>query len=112
MALVPRKDRVRAHVVDEGVALDAEQGVIAAWVYLRRHGISQDVIVRVLSGPAFRRSAIAPDPESTDSSAPCEGELGTIPVQPPESTPEPDSENPNPFGKARNEVPSSDEHSA
>jgi hypothetical protein len=59
MALVERKDLVLQRLVDRGVELDQEKGVVAAWTFMNRHGISEEIILRVLSGPTSRRSANA-----------------------------------------------------
>lgn len=57
MALVERKNLVLERLVDRGVELDQEKGVVAAWTFMNRHGISEEVILRVLSGPIARRPA-------------------------------------------------------
>lgn len=55
MEQVARQNQVLEQIVNHGVALDATQGSVAAWVYLSRHGVDHDMIVRVLASPAGRR---------------------------------------------------------
>lgn len=55
MDQVARQNQVLEQVVNHGVALDATQGAVAAWVFLSRHGVDHDMIVRVLAPPAGRR---------------------------------------------------------
>jgi len=55
MAPTRRIDHKCAFVVDQGISLDAEKGAVVAWTYLVKHGVSQEVIMRVLSTPSSRR---------------------------------------------------------
>ncbi|MFC5459268.1 hypothetical protein [Massilia niabensis] len=59
MALVERKNIVHERLVEHGIELDADQGAVAAWAFMSRHGISQEVILRVLSGAPLRRQAFS-----------------------------------------------------
>lgn len=63
MAPTRRIDHECASVVDQGISLDAERGAVVAWAYLTKHGVSADVIIRVLSTPSSRR------PRSSSASA-------------------------------------------
>lgn len=56
MALAERCDLMLEKIVDRGIALDSRGGAVAAWVYLQQHGVSEEVIVRVLTNPSLRRS--------------------------------------------------------
>lgn len=55
MAPTRRIDHKCASIVDQGISLDAEKGAVVAWAYLVKHGVSQEVIMRVLSTPSSRR---------------------------------------------------------
>lgn len=55
MALVERKDRFLEQIVNRGIVIDAEHGSVIAWVFLYRHGVEPDLILRVLTRPTARR---------------------------------------------------------
>lgn len=57
MVQARRQNHAQAQVVNFGVALDAERGSVAAWVFLTRQGVDQDTIERVLGSPEHRRAA-------------------------------------------------------
>jgi len=57
MAPVERTNLVMQRLVDRGVAMDAKYGSVVAWIFMNRHGISQEVILRVLSDPISRRTS-------------------------------------------------------
>lgn len=62
MDQVARQNQVLEQILNHGVALDATKGAVAAWVYLSRHGVDHDMIVRVLASPDGRRPAGAGGP--------------------------------------------------
>lgn len=45
-------------LVDRGIELDMKEGSIFAWVFMKRHGISEEIIFRVLAIPTYRRHTI------------------------------------------------------
>lgn len=55
MALIKRIDHKCAHIVDQGISLNTEKGSVFAWAYLKKQGVSEAVIMRVLSTPSSRR---------------------------------------------------------
>jgi hypothetical protein len=57
MASIERRNVILEKIVDRGIALDGENGSIVAWVYLRRHGVAPETILRVLAAPGRRRGA-------------------------------------------------------
>jgi hypothetical protein len=46
-----------SQVIEEGVRLDALQGVAVAWAYLQSHSVDTATILRVLSDAKARRRA-------------------------------------------------------
>lgn len=69
MAPTRRIDHKCASVVDQGISLDAEKGAVVAWAYLTKHGVSADIIMRVLSTPSSRRPRPNSDSEPDQSCA-------------------------------------------
>lgn len=58
MTPTKRIDHKRASIVDHGISLDEEKGAVIAWAYLIKNGVSEDVIMRVLSTPASSRPRV------------------------------------------------------
>jgi hypothetical protein len=44
-----RRDRARAEIINNGIAMDVQEGAIRAWIYMTNHGISPNTIQRVLA---------------------------------------------------------------
>lgn len=57
MASIERHNVILEKIIDRGIALDGESGSIVAWIYLRRHGVAPETILRVLATPGRRRGA-------------------------------------------------------
>lgn len=57
MSHYERQDAALQNVVQHGVALDAEQGAVKAWMFMQERGVSEAVILRVLVHPNRRRNS-------------------------------------------------------
>lgn len=44
-------------IVEQGIAHDHSHGSVAAWLFMSARGAPEDLILRVLSNPAQRRSS-------------------------------------------------------
>ncbi len=55
-----RTSQSMAKEVDNGLKIDAVQGPAVAWTYLQGCKVPQETILRVLSGPRFRRTSGQP----------------------------------------------------
>jgi len=44
-------------VVEHGIVLDAERGTVTAWIFMAENGVSEIVMLRVLSQPEKRRES-------------------------------------------------------
>ncbi|MGX4642940.1 hypothetical protein [Massilia sp. SYSU DXS3249] len=56
MAKVERRNGILENIIDRGITLDGENGSLVAWIYLQRHGVAPETILRVLSTPGRRRN--------------------------------------------------------
>lgn len=58
MEKVQRQNCFIEKIVERGIDMDREAGSLAAWIYLQRHGIEPEIILRVLSAPSQRRGGV------------------------------------------------------
>lgn len=45
-----------AHIIKQGIAIDACKGAAHAWVFLAYHAVPRPVIARILANCAYRRA--------------------------------------------------------
>ena len=57
MSHYERLNALLQNVVQQGVALDAEQGAVKAWMFMQQRGVSETMMLRVLAHPDRRRNS-------------------------------------------------------
>jgi len=55
MPYLERHDASLQDIVQRGLVLDVERGTLKAWIFMKEHGVSDIVMLRVLTRPDQRR---------------------------------------------------------
>jgi hypothetical protein len=57
MSHVERLNEYLHNIVQHGILIDAELGAVNAWVFMKKNGVEETTIFRVLSHPSRRRTS-------------------------------------------------------
>ena len=56
MSYLERLNETMHEIVCRGIVLDAERGAVNAWIFMKEHGVSETIMLRVLGHPNRRRN--------------------------------------------------------
>ena len=57
MPHMERLNETMYEIVRRGIVLDAERGAVNAWIFMKEHGVSETIMLRVLGHPNRRRNS-------------------------------------------------------
>lgn len=57
MSHLERRNQTLHTIVQRGIVLDVEHGAVKAWIFMKEHGVSESVMLRVLTHPNRRRTS-------------------------------------------------------